>query len=108
MKVTYGDLKRRKTELQNKAANERILYGEAKCDTLTELAVVSDRLRITEKGWLRKVVKLLIVLGVGLSLSGCLESTMTGLGRFVEGGGEFVSGVGKDIQRGSEGYASKR
>ena len=60
------------------------------------------------KRWIKRCVGLFLLLGLLLFSSGCLENTMTGLGKAIQGTGELVSGVGKDVVRGSVGYAKER
>jgi len=66
------------------------------CDRLTA--------RITAKA--RRCAGLVLVLSVLLLQSGCLENTMRGVGRMIQGTGEFIGGVGKDVVRGTDGYAT--
>lgn len=79
---------------------QREMYGRAvnHCDRWTA--------RIAEKA--KRCIGLVLVLFALLLQSGCLENTTTGLGRFIQGGGEFVSGIGKDVIRGSTGYGNER
>lgn len=68
------------------------------CDRIT--------VRITEKA--KRCAGLLIVLLALLFSSGCLENTMRGMGKMIQGTGELIGGVGKDVVRGTDGYSNER
>ena len=57
--------------------------------------------------WERLLEGLIFVLIIVI-LSGCIENTMRGCGRMIQGAGELVTGVGKDVVRGTDGYSNER
>jgi len=56
----------------------------------------------------KRCLGILLLLFALLFSSGCLENTMRGVGRMIQGTGEFIGGVGKDVVRGTDGYSNER
>lgn len=52
-------------------------------------------------------ISLLACLILAMS-SGCIENTMRGAGKMIWGAGELVTGIGKDVVRGTDGYSNER
>lgn len=100
---------------------------EKKTQTLSELK--GEEVRIRDriekgKGTLRDVLKLnkirravhkiesvllwSILSLVILVMSGCIENTMRGAGSAINGIGQLVSGMGKDVVRATDGYSQEK
>lgn len=67
---------------------------------------------MNEKDFSKRVMYCLVVVSIAVLISiltcGCLENTARGLGGFVQGTGELVTGIGSDIVRASDGYGNQK
>lgn len=56
---------------------------------------------------LRMVIIVNILAIISIFLCGCLEHTMKGAGRMIQGTGSLVSGIGTDVYQAADGYGKQ-